>query len=325
MFRPMKAWLTVLGAAGLTVASQGAPVRFAVIGDYGKAGTVEQTVADLVKSWNVDFIITTGDNNYPSGQATTIDANIGQYYHDFIAPYTGAYGPGAPGGVNRFFPVLGNHDYVTANGQPYLDYFTLPGNERYYDFAWGPVHFFALDSVAWGQTYGTTPDSVQGQWLKAGLAAAAEPWKIVYFHYPPFSSALHGSTTGMQWPFAEWGADAVLAGHDHTYERLSVDGIPYFVNGVGGNPNLYGFNTPLPESVVRYNAQNGAMRVDADTDRITFRFYAADGTLVDEISLIPEPGLGGAAFAAALLGWAIHRRGARRQVSPPAAVDHLKR
>src|SRR5262245_65541757 len=60
---------------------------FAVIGDYGGGGSNEQAVANLVHSWNPDFIATTGDNNYPSGDASTIDANIGQYYHDYIYPY----------------------------------------------------------------------------------------------------------------------------------------------------------------------------------------------------------------------------------------------
>ncbi len=87
----------------------GSNVRFAVIGDFGQAGQPEQDVANLVKSWDPDLIITVGDNNYPVGAATTIDQNIGQYYHDFIYPYMGAYGAGAT--ANRFFPSLGNHDW----------------------------------------------------------------------------------------------------------------------------------------------------------------------------------------------------------------------
>ena len=82
--------------------------RFAVIGDFGLAGQPEADVASLVKSWEPELIITTGDNNYPDGEAETIDDNIGQYYQAFIYPYHGAYGPGAE--VNRFFPTLGNHD-----------------------------------------------------------------------------------------------------------------------------------------------------------------------------------------------------------------------
>ena len=75
-------------------------VRFAVIGDYGLSGAAEAEVAALVHSWEPDIIITTGDNNYPSGSAETIDENIGQYYHDYISPYLGSYGAGAE--ENRF-------------------------------------------------------------------------------------------------------------------------------------------------------------------------------------------------------------------------------
>ena len=81
-------------------------VQFAVIGDYGVAGQPQADVATLVKNWNPGFIITLGDNNYPLGEAATIDANIGQYYHDYIYPYTGSYGAGAS--VNRFYPILGS-------------------------------------------------------------------------------------------------------------------------------------------------------------------------------------------------------------------------
>jgi hypothetical protein len=256
-------------------------VKFAVIGDFGLDGVAEADVAALVHSWQPDIIITVGDDNYPSGAADTIDANIGKYYHDYIFPYTGTYGFGAD--VNRFFPTLGNHDWYTTNAQPYLDYFTLPGNERYYDFIWGPVHFFALDSDE-HEPDGVNAGSVQAIWLQQGLAASASPWNIVYTHYPPYSSGMHGSTTWMQWPFAAWGVDAVLAGHDHLYERLLVDGIPYFTDGAGGGA-LYNFVTVLPQSQFRYNANYGAMLVTASETEMLFEFYNRVGKLIDEYKL----------------------------------------
>ena len=82
--------------------------HFGVIGDFGFAGTPEADVANLVKSWNPEFILTVGDNNYDTGSAATIDANIGQYYHEFIGDYTGSYGAGSA--TNRFIASLGNHD-----------------------------------------------------------------------------------------------------------------------------------------------------------------------------------------------------------------------
>jgi tartrate-resistant acid phosphatase type 5 len=263
-------------------------VRFAVIGDYGDAGADAACVAALVKSWHPDFIITLGDNNYPSGEAATIDDNIGQHYSEFIYPYSGVYTSSVA--LNRFFPSLGNHDWVTVNAQPYLDYFPISssaantgssGNERYYDFIQGPVHFFALDSDP-NEPDGNDAGSIQANWLQAQLAASTTPWQLVYFHHAPYSSGPHGSNETLQWPFATWGADVVMAGHDHTYERLFVDGIPYFVNGLGGR-GIYNFGTPIPESQVRYNDDFGAMMVEADKTTMSFHFYSitGGGTLID--------------------------------------------
>jgi hypothetical protein len=264
----------------------GATAHFAVIGDYGLAGTPEADVSTLVKSWQPDFVVTLGDNNYPSGSASTIDANIGQYYHEFISPYSGIYGAGAA--FNRFFPVLGNHDWGTPNAQPYLDYFTLPvnplANERYYDFVRGPVHFFMLDSDA-SEPDGNTASSAQAAWLQAALASSVSRWNIVLLHHAPFSSGSgHGSDPVLQWPFQQWGADAVLAGHDHTYERLVRGGFPYFVNGLGG-ASIYGFNTPVAGSLRRYNSDYGAMLVDASTTDMAFQFISRTGAVQDTYRL----------------------------------------
>lgn len=260
------------------------PIIFAVIGDFGLDGTAEAAVAALVKSWNPGFIITTGDNNYPAGETSTIDQNIGKHYHDYISPYTGSYGAGSPSG-NRFFPALGNHDWKSTTGaNPYLAYFSLPGNERYYDFVRGPVHFFVIDSDA-SEPDGIISTSVQANWLKAGLAAAKERWKIVYMHHPPYSSSsTHGSTVALQWDFKGWGAHLVLAGHDHTYERLSVNGLTYIVNGLGG-ANIYPFGTPIAGSLVQYNAQNGAMWVRASATDLVIKFIGVNGTIADTFTL----------------------------------------
>lgn len=256
--------------------------RFAVIGDFGRDGVPEADVAALVQSWSPDFLITTGDNNYDYGAAATIDANIGQYYHQFIFPYSGVYGQGSI--VNRMFPSLGNHDWIAAGAQPYLDFFTLPGNERYYDHMVGNVHLFCIDSDP-NEPDGTLSTSVQGQWLRSALAASTARWKVVYFHHPPYSSGVvHGSTPEMQWPFREWGASVVLSGHEHDYERLIVDGFPYFVNGLGGR-SLYTFGTPLPGSAVRYSDDYGAQLVTADDDSMVFEMYSRTHLLVDRFVL----------------------------------------
>ncbi len=313
-------------------------VRFAVVGDFGSGSPYEQAVAEEIKRWRPDFIITAGDNRYGR---TTYDQVIGQFFCDYLTDAgQGAYCDGgafaaqaylplvvsenvfrrggatwrwllrwlacdswgseaseadhqAFSGRNAFFPTLGNHDYSDGQGvQEYLAYFTLPGrdfqntsgNERYYDFIWGPVHFFMLNSN-YQEPDGNTQTSVQATWLQTQLARSTSPWNIVVFHHPPFSSSSgHGSNPWMQWPFEAWGADAVIGGHDHTYERLQIGAIPYFVNGLGGQ-SRYGFAEPLPESVVRYNRDFGAMVVDADEDSITFRFVTRTGKVIDVYSL----------------------------------------
>ncbi|SNR38946.1 metallophosphoesterase [Hymenobacter mucosus] len=255
--------------------------RFAVVGDFGSGRSTEGDVAKLINSWQPEFIITMGDNNYERGSAATIDANIGQFYHSYINNYKGSYGAGSS--TPRFFPSLGNHDLYTSLGQPYFDYFTLPGNERYYDFVRGNVHFFVLNSDE-TEPDGNTSESVQARWLRAGLAAATEPWKVVYMHHAPYSSGPHGSTVALQWPYRAWGASVVLAGHDHQYERLQVDSLTYIVNGLGGH-SRYSTLAPVPGSRFRYTGNYGAMRVQASPDSLHFAFITRSGQLIEQFTL----------------------------------------
>lgn len=261
---------------------------FAIIGDYGLSGPNEAAVANLVKSWSPEYILTTGDNNYPDGASSAIDRNIGQYYHNYIKPYSGGYGSAAD--VNRFYPCLGNHDVITAGGAPYFQYFTLPGNERYYDFIKGNVHFFAINSDP-SEPNGTSSGSVQATWLKNKLAASTSKWKIVFFHHSPYTSdAVHGSQAWMQWPFKAWGADVVLSGHSHVYERVRRDSFTYFVNGLGGHSKYSLSPSPVSGSQIRYNANYGAMKVVVRQDTLWFKFYSVSNALIDSYPLVKATG-----------------------------------
>lgn len=277
------------------IASTAESVRFAAIGDFGNGSSESVAVATLVGGWQPDFIVTVGDNNYPDGDASTIDDHIGKLYHNYIYPFHGSIVTPTPNSTpgpatNRFWPTLGNHDWHTLvinNGNvtgAYFDYFTLPGNERYYEVVNGPVHFFMVDSDS-VEPDGITETSVQGQWLKERLTTSTVPWKLVLFHHAAYSSSSnHGSNRNLQWPFATWGADAVLSGHDHTYERLKVNGLTYFVNGLGG-ASPYAFGTPVAGSLKRYNAENGAMLIEANATTIRFRMINISGKTVDQVIL----------------------------------------
>jgi hypothetical protein len=265
----------------------GQSVVVGIIGDFGAAAegpasaSNELAVASLVKRWNPDFVLTLGDNNYPSGAAATLDVNIGQFYHEFIAPYLGAYGSGAES--NRFFPCLGNHDWV-ENGQPSLDYFTLPGNERYYRYRASPdLEWFAVNSNP--DPDGTAPTSVQGVWLRNALTNSSARWKIVYFHHPPYSAvAGAGGNSFMRWPFAQWGATMVLAGHDHVYARIQTNGLPYIINGLGGD-EIHSLGSPAAGVMARFASDFGAMRMEATATNLVTHFITRRSVVVDTLVL----------------------------------------
>ena len=154
-------------AVGLALADA-PPTRLAIISDYGSDNGNELAVANLVKTnFRPEFVVSAGDNNYIG--ASRIDDAIGKYYQQFIGNYAGRFGTGALS--NCFFPALGNHDYDASTGYTaHTNYFTLPGNERYYDFVRGPVHLFALDSDG-SEPDGNSADSTQAAWLRASLAS----------------------------------------------------------------------------------------------------------------------------------------------------------
>jgi hypothetical protein len=249
---------------------------FAVIGDFGADNADEAAVAKLVASWKPDFVVTVGDNNYDGPGKNDVD--IGKYYASFIGNYKGSYGAGSP--TNRFWPSPGNHDWDANALRDYVEYFTLPGNERYYDKALGLVHLFAVDSDD-REPDGITPTSTQGQWLKGALAASTACYKVVYFHHAPYTSGNgNGPTPEMRWPFKDWGATVVISGHEHLYERLEIGGQLYLIDGLGGD-SPYAFGTPVAGSKVRYSAAHGAMRVFATKAAMTYEFWNVDNDKID--------------------------------------------
>ena len=280
----------VPGGSGPRPAAAAAPasVEFAVIGDFGTDSTAEAQVAAMVRGWNPAFVATTGDNYYAAGSETGTDRYdrvVGGHYCDFLAGV--APGPRCPSGgtstANRFFPATGNHDWTDGDITNYRAYFALPGSELVYDVRQGPVHLFFLDSQA--ALASGAEAARQQSWLQAALAASSAPWQIVVLHHPPYSSGAHGSSPALRWPFAQWGADLVLSGHDHTYERVGADGLVYLVNGLGGAPRYSFGATPVTGSVVRDASDWGALRVRADATALTSEFVGLSGAVVDRVVL----------------------------------------
>ncbi|HWB19973.1 MAG TPA: metallophosphoesterase [Phycisphaerales bacterium] len=264
-------------------------ITCAVIGDYGDNSPAEASVAALVNNTiRPQFILTTGGNNALSHSFADYDLVVGQFYHQYLFPYIGIYGAGAAS-ENNFFPAPGNQDWDGDNLAGFLNFFSLPGNERYYDFIRGPVRFFVVDSDP-REPDETNYPSAQAFWLRKGLESSTSAFNIVIFHHPAFSSGtVNGPSSWMQWPFKLWGADAVISGDDHVYERLDFGGIPFFVVGASGQP-LDSFATPLPQSILRYSADFGAMKISADASHLTFDVYslAAGGSIIDSLTITPD-------------------------------------
>jgi hypothetical protein len=264
------------------------PIEFSVIADYGDKSNAERDVAAMVKGWDPQFIVTLGDNNYGSvgiGDENGWEERVGQFYGEYILGRSDNLYPNQTSPTQRFFPSVGNHDdTLTGSLAGYVDYFvTDPAGERlptgggaheefksYYAFEKGNTQFFVIDSVFGGGSL-----IEQRDWLRQGLAESTAQWKLVVMHYDPYSSGSHGNTSSVQWPYKQWGADIVLAGHDHNYERIEIDGFPYLVNGLGGRPpRLVG--TPISGSKLVYDDTNGAMRVTIDGLVARFEFLSLD-------------------------------------------------
>lgn len=269
----------MIGPAGLEVNIESDSIVFAVIGDYGKSGNAEEEVATMVKSWNPDFILTTGDNNYQKGELATIQENISDYYGDYIYNFDApeeyrCEGTSFVEEVNRFFPTPGNHDANNSDGLlPYLNFFTLPQGEEYYSFKWGSVNFYSLNSCAVNM-------EEQHQWLSEQLAISHTPFQIVYFHHSPYSPGPHGNESKMQWDFYAQNVNLVLTGHDHIYSRISrfdEEGLYYIVNGVGGRSLYSSSVNPLPADqfdTFYYDSDYGAIRAVATANKLVVEFYA---------------------------------------------------
>lgn len=288
----------------LCVGAAAEPVRFAVIGDFGaeKGAGSESKVAAMVKAWKPDFIVTVGDNAYSdhNGHQNAFQKDVLSYYGDYIKSPV----DDPDGTQTRFFPTLGNHDYAGPGGgifQPrfeaYQKAFAVPkgpGGHHYYEFARGPVRFFALDSnniVKWNDV---STSSAQFQWLTAASAKAKERWKFAVFHHSPYVSGTQHSTEiwMRDWKLETMGLTAIIAGHEHVYERVMKGSVPFVTNGLGGD-SIYPFAAKKVDgSTVRYGRKepgetnpgkyrHGALFGEATEDSLTLEFWTASGQRKD--------------------------------------------
>ena len=283
------------GGARVTVPTSGAMTSLAVIGDFGTADAAETAVASLVAGWSPAAVLSVGDDYYASAGGSGLDRydrTVGGSYCAFLrGAYPGRECPtGGTADMNRFWSAAGNHEYTDGGIANYTGYFPPPGDQPYYSVTIGSVEVFVLDSDAALRTPSLM--AAEQAWLRTAATASTAAWQVVLFHHPPYSSGLtHGSSTAMRWPFATWGIDLVVSGHEHDYERVAVEGITYVVDGLGG-AGIYRFGRPIAGSQVRYNADHGALRLDATAIELGGTFMSVDGVIQDTFTVtqvLPGP------------------------------------
>ncbi len=199
------------------------------VGDIADDGDGDAATATVARRLRPELVLTTGDNAYPDGSA--------EDFSRFYAPTWGALRA-----ITR--PVPGNHEYETPGARGYFGYFGDAAGEPgrgYYTFRRGGWRFVALNTEV-----AHDAASPQLRWLERVLREPGPPCTLAYWHRPRFTSGGYDDDPGLAplWrALQRAGADIVLSGHDHVYERygpLDADGradpagIRQFVVGTGG-------------------------------------------------------------------------------------------
>jgi acid phosphatase type 7 len=259
------------------------PLSADLNGGRGAHGACQDRVtAALLARRDLAAVLTLGDNQYEDGRLSA-----------FRTVYDRTWG--RVKGITH--PAVGNHEYRTPGATGYFDYFNGvgqaigPAGERgkgYYSFDIGAWHLIALNSNC-DQVGGCESGSPQERWLQADLAAHASLCTLAYWHHPRFSSGQEGTSSRVA---ALWqdlydaGADLVLVGHAHDYERFAPQdptgtadparGIREIVVGTGGKRH-YGFLDVQPNSAVRNADTWGVVELTLHATGYDWRFVPEAG------------------------------------------------
>ena len=219
------------------------PTRIWVLGDPGTVGSGQTLTRNAYYNFTgtrlTDLWLMLGDNAYDNGTDEEYQQAIFNFYPTTLKQ-------------SVLWPTIGNHDTAgetnPINPLPYHNIFVLPqngeaggvasGNENYYSFNYGNIHFVCLDSM----TSARTPGSPMLTWLQNDLASNTKDWLIAFWHHPPYSKGSHNSDTEDELyemrqhvlPILEnYGVDLVLTGHSHAYERS------YLLDGHYGSSSTF--------------------------------------------------------------------------------------
>jgi len=244
------------------------------------AGIHARDTARMMDTTSADAIFTAGDNAYPLGST------------DDFKCYDNAWGRFK----SKTFPVPGNHEYYQPGALPYFQYFGARAGEGgfrtgYYSFNLGNWHVVALNSPL--QASGGID---QMMWLKEDLQNSNAKCTLAIWHYPVFTSGPSNGSPESRVMREAWqvlfdaGADLIVNGHDHLYERFApqsadgrrndATGITQITAGTGGAP-LYQFSGSIANSAAQMRAY-GLLKLTLQATSFDSVFLQVGGAPFDQ-------------------------------------------
>jgi hypothetical protein len=256
---------------------------------FGNPGSCEQLLTSyLLGAQPLSALLPLGDLQYD--ERGSLDS--------FLATYEPTWGHFRAAS----HPVIGNHEYDDGLGaQGYWDYWDGVGQgdgpagvrgHGWYSYNLGSWHLVALNSNCdWVSCRGS---SRQLKWLRRDLRDNRDRCVLAYMHHPRFSSGLYeepGDTRALWKWLYRGGADVVLNGHDHVYERFAPQrpsgifdpkrGISQFTVGTGGYFLFPILAPPAPNSQFSYNSKFGVLFMKLAFKRYGWKFVNTNGNTVD--------------------------------------------
>jgi len=248
-----------------------------VLGDTGWCGSPALgPIAKLFERFDGDILLA-GDLAYPSGTM--------EEFRNCFEPSFGKF-------KSRMHVSPGNHDYVASvSADSYFTYFGAssgPTRLGYYSFRAAEWTILMLNSnVPIGKT------SAQYAFVRQTMQQAPTRCTLALMHHPFDSSGINGPTPSLRdiWELMyNLGADVVIAGHDHLYERhapVNTDqrrddakGIRQFTVGTGGAPLYSRVRNALNSEVLISNF--GVLRMKLDPALYQWEFMDMNGTVMDQ-------------------------------------------
>ena len=247
-------------------------------GDIASCAYTQDSSTGAIVAATPGTVFTLGDNAYDNGTA---------------AEFASCYDPAWGAVKDRTRPVVGNHEYqASSTAASSVAYFGAAAGEAgkgWYSYDIGTDwHVVVLNSNC--TIVGCGAGSVQEQWLRADLLASTRPCTVAMWHHPRFSSGEHGSDTSTA---AFWaalyadGAELVLNGHDHDYERFAPQnpaaaadpsyGMRELVVGTGGQGLRPFRSTPAANSEVRSIAAYGVLKLSLNSGGYDWSFLPVGG------------------------------------------------